>query len=99
MAAYRELPRRDSAAVAAVRAGLGHHEPAVRAGCCRLLDRLADGESMGQLIAMADDADARARAALDRSQLQDPSPAVRKQAGWFLPGGTGCERTAPRPPR
>ncbi|SOD91081.1 HEAT repeat domain-containing protein [Streptomyces sp. Ag109_G2-15] len=158
VAAHRELLRRDSAAVDAIRAGLGHPDPAVRTGCCRLLDHLVDGESMGQLIAMADDADARVRiaalhalacdrckgdtcapgadqvlgpglrrlaadpdphvramaaevvgkfvhtearalAALDRSHAQDPSPAVRKKAGWFLPGGTVHERTRPRPLR
>lgn len=158
VAAHRELLRRASAAVDAIRAGLGHPDPAVRAGCCRLLDHLVDGESMGQLIAMADDADARVRtaalhalacdrckgdtcapgadqvlgpglrrlaadpdphvramapevvgkfvhtearalAALDRSHAQDPSPAVRKKAGWFLPGGTVHERTRPRPLR
>ncbi|AUY52836.1 hypothetical protein C2142_32430 [Streptomyces sp. CB01881] len=30
--------------------------------------------------------DARAGAALQASHAQDPSPAVRKKAGWFAPG-------------
>ncbi|MCX4903963.1 HEAT repeat domain-containing protein [Streptomyces sp. NBC_00878] len=37
--------------------------PAVREGCCRLLDHLVDTESMGELLAMADDPDARVRIA------------------------------------
>ncbi|MFE6049221.1 HEAT repeat domain-containing protein [Kitasatospora sp. NPDC056446] len=43
--------------------------------------------------------DARAVAALQTSYAQDPSPAVRKMAGWFIPGGSIYERTAPRAPR
>lgn len=38
--------------------------------------------------------DARAVAALEASHAKDPSPAVRKKAGWFIPGGTIYERTA-----
>ncbi|MBD0691456.1 HEAT repeat domain-containing protein [Streptomyces sp. CBMA123] len=156
VAAYRELLRRADAALGAIRAGLSHHSAAVREGCCRLLDHLVDTESMGLLIAMADDPDAevriaafhalacdrckgdtcapgadrvlepalrhladdpdprvrnraaelvgkfahtdpRAVAALRASHAQDPSPAVRKKAGWYAPGGTIYERTARRP--
>ena len=43
---------------------------AVREGCCRLLDHLADTESMA-------------------------AEPVGKRAGWFMPGGTGYERTPP----
>jgi HEAT repeat protein len=147
VAAYHELLRRGKEAVGAIRAGLHHEEPAVREGCCRLLDYLVDTDSMGELIAMADDPDARVRtavfhalacdrrkddtcapgadellepalqhlasdpdaqvramaaelagkfahadsravAALEAAHAQDPSPAVRKKAGWFTPGGT-----------
>jgi HEAT repeats len=63
VAAYHELLRRGQDAVGAIRAGLHHQNPAVREGCCRLLDHLADTGSMGQLIAMADDPDARVRTA------------------------------------
>jgi HEAT repeat protein len=63
VAAYHELLRRDQGAVGAIRAGLHHENPAVREGCCRLLDHLVDTDSMGQLIAMADDPDARVRIA------------------------------------
>jgi HEAT repeat protein len=153
--AYRELLRRADNALGAVRAGLDHEDPAVREGCCRLLDHLVDTESMGRLIAMADDPDARVRiaafhalacdrcktdtcapgpdrvlepalhhlaldpdprvramaaelvgkfvhsearaaAALAASHAHDPSPAVRKKAGWFAPGGSIHERTRPR---
>jgi hypothetical protein len=63
VAAYRELLRRGPDAVAAIRAGLDNSDPAVREGCCRLLDHLVDVDSMGRLIAMADDPDARVRIA------------------------------------
>jgi hypothetical protein len=83
VAAYHELLRRGQDATGAIRAGLQHEDPAVREGCCRLLDHLVDTDSMGQLIVMA----------------QDPSPAVRKKAGWFTPGGTIYQRTARGAPR
>ena len=63
VAAYRELLRRTEDAVGAIRVGLHHENPAVREGCCRLLDHLVDTDSMGELIAMADDPDARVRIA------------------------------------
>ncbi|MGW2419543.1 HEAT repeat domain-containing protein [Streptomyces sp. NPDC001709] len=62
-AAYRELLRRGAYAVSAIRAGLRDAHPSVREGCCRLLDHLVDTESMGELVAMADDPDARVRIA------------------------------------
>ncbi|MGA5816509.1 HEAT repeat domain-containing protein [Kitasatospora sp. NPDC094028] len=43
--------------------------------------------------------DAAALAALRTCRTEDPSPAVRKKAGWYLPGGTIYERTAPRAPK
>ncbi|MEU9046182.1 MULTISPECIES: HEAT repeat domain-containing protein [unclassified Kitasatospora] len=43
--------------------------------------------------------DARAVAALEAAHAQDPSPAVRKKAGWYTPGGAIYERTVPRAPR
>ncbi|MEX1652077.1 HEAT repeat domain-containing protein [Streptomyces pseudovenezuelae] len=153
VAAYRELPRRGQNALSAIRSGLRDGNPAVREGCCRLLDHLVDIESVGELVAMADDPDARVRvaafhalacdrckgdtcapgpgqvlepairhlasdpdahvraraaelvgrfahsdaravAALQASHAKDPSPAVRKKAGWFIPGGTVYERSA-----
>jgi HEAT repeat protein len=63
VAAYHELLRRDEDAVGAIRAGLHHENPAVREGCCRLLDHLVDTDSMSLLIAMADDPDAQVRIA------------------------------------
>jgi HEAT repeat protein len=156
--AYHELLRRGKDALGAIRAGLHHENPAVREGCCRLLDHLVDTDSMGELIAMADDPNARVRiaafhalacdrckgdtcapgadlvlepalqhlasdpdahvraraaelagkfvhtdsravTALEKSRAQDPSPVVRKKAGWFTPGGTIYQRTVPRAPR
>ncbi|MFF3915988.1 HEAT repeat domain-containing protein [Streptomyces sp. NPDC001852] len=152
--AHRELLRRGEHAVSAIRAGLHDGNPAVREGCCRLLDHLVDTDSMGELVAMADDPDARVRiaafhalacdrckgdtcapgpdrvlepalqhlatdpdphvraraaelvgkfarsdaraaAALKESRTNDPSPAVRKKAGWYAPGGPIYERTPP----
>ncbi|MGG2465036.1 HEAT repeat domain-containing protein [Streptomyces sp. RGM 3693] len=61
-AAYRGLLRRGANAVVAVRAGLHHEDPAVREGCCRLLDHLVDPESMDQLIGMTGDPDPHVRA-------------------------------------
>ncbi|MFJ1792552.1 HEAT repeat domain-containing protein [Kitasatospora griseola] len=43
--------------------------------------------------------EARAVAALEAARADDPSPAVRKKAGWYAPGGSIHRRTAPRPPR
>ncbi|MFJ8142765.1 HEAT repeat domain-containing protein [Streptomyces sp. NPDC096013] len=154
IAAYRELLRRGENALSAICAGLRDANPAVREGCCRFLDHLVDTESMGELITMADDPDARVRiaafhalacdrckgdtcapgpdrvlepalrhlisdpdphvramaaelvgkfahsdaravAVLKASHANDPSPAVRKKAGWFTPGGTIYERNLP----
>ncbi|MFF4399752.1 HEAT repeat domain-containing protein [Streptomyces sp. NPDC001480] len=158
VAAYHALLRRGQAALSAIRAGLRHENAAVREGCCRLLDHLVDTESMDELVAMADDPDARVRisafhalacdrckgdtcapgagrvlepalrhlasdpdphvrsmaaelvgkfahfdaralAALESSHAQDPSPAVRKKAGWYTPGGPIYERTAQLGPK
>jgi hypothetical protein len=41
-------------------------------------------------------ADGRAVTALQTSHAQDPSPVVRKKAGWYTPGGTIYQRTIPR---
>ncbi|MFI6465873.1 HEAT repeat domain-containing protein [Streptomyces sp. NPDC050538] len=38
-------------------------------------------------------------AALLRARADDPSPLVRKKAGWYTPGGPVHRRTAPRPAR
>jgi hypothetical protein len=40
-----------------------------------------------------------ARDALLRSTAGDRSPAVRKKASWYAPGGTIYERTQPHPRR
>jgi hypothetical protein len=37
--------------------------------------------------------------ALLEARRSDPSPAVRKKAGWYLPGGAIHRRTAPKPQR
>jgi HEAT repeat protein len=43
---------------------------------------------------MYDESDA--AAALARAHVSDPHPAVRKKAGWFIPGGARYERLKPR---
>jgi hypothetical protein len=43
--------------------------------------------------------DGRAVTALKTSHAQDPSPVVRKKAGWYTPGGTIYQQTIPRAPR
>lgn len=43
--------------------------------------------------------DATAVAALKDAVANDPSPAVRKKAAWYVPGGPIYRRTAPRPAR
>lgn len=63
VAAYHALLRRGEEVLIAIRGGLHHENPAVREGCCRLLDHLVDTDSMGQLIAMADDPDPKVRIA------------------------------------
>ncbi|GAA2483099.1 HEAT repeat domain-containing protein [Streptomyces longisporus] len=40
-----------------------------------------------------------AAAALARAHDEDPSPAVRKKAGWYAPGGTVHRRTVPKTAR
>ncbi|MGW6403591.1 hypothetical protein [Streptomyces sp. NPDC055134] len=52
-AAHHELLRRAKDALDAVRAGLHDENPAVREGCCSLLDHLVDTDSMGELRASA----------------------------------------------
>ncbi|MFJ9456155.1 HEAT repeat domain-containing protein [Kitasatospora sp. NPDC101447] len=63
VAAYHTLLGRGADALDAIRTGLSHADPAIREGCCRLLDHLVDLDSMDLLIAMADDPDARVRTA------------------------------------
>jgi hypothetical protein len=40
-----------------------------------------------------------AEAAIIRSRDHDPSPAVRKKAGWYAPGGTIHRKTSPAGPK
>ncbi|MEW2513336.1 hypothetical protein [Streptomyces sp. NPDC046870] len=49
-----------------------------------------------ELVGKFTHTDARAVAALPTSHARDASPAVRRKAGWYVPGGTIHERTAPR---
>ena len=85
VAAYHELLRRGEDAIGTIRAGLQHENPAVREGCCRLLDHLVDTGSMSQLITMADDPDARVRTAAfhalacDRCKGDTCAPGLAKE--------------------
>jgi hypothetical protein len=44
-------------------------------------------------------AHSRAVTALEAAHAHDPSPAVRKKAGWFTPRGPIYQRTIPHAPR
>jgi hypothetical protein len=81
--AYHALLWRGQGAVTVIRDGLQHESPAVREGCCRLLDYLVDTESMGQLVAMADDPDAKVRIAAFHALACD-----RCKGGTCAPGAT-----------
>ncbi|MER5216288.1 HEAT repeat domain-containing protein [Streptomyces sp. NPDC002838] len=50
-----------------------------------------------ELVALWAHADPDALAALVRARDGDPSPVVRKKAGWYAPGGPIHRRTAPKP--
>lgn len=58
-------------------------DPHVRAAACELVARWVH-------------TDERATRALAEAHADDPSSAVRKKAGWYVPNGTIFERTRPR---
>jgi hypothetical protein len=104
--AYHELLRRGKDAVGAIRAGQGDTcvpgadevlGPALRhlASDPDAHVRAMAAELAGKFV----HSDGRAVTALQTARAQDPSPVVRKKAGWFTPGGTIYQRTVPRPPR
>ncbi|MGW0764752.1 HEAT repeat domain-containing protein [Streptomyces sp. NPDC002676] len=74
-----------------MRAGLRYADPAVREGCCRLLDHLVDTESMSLLIVMADDPDARVRTAAFHTLACD-----RCKGDTCAPGAGQALEPAPR---
>jgi HEAT repeat protein len=61
----------------------GDPSPHVRAAACEVIGRWVHG-------------DAAALAALVLAHENDPSPAVRKKAGWYAPGGTIYAKTGPK---
>lgn len=50
----------------------------------------------GELVGLWVHSAPQALAALVRARDEDPSPAVRKKAGWYTPGGPVHRRTAPK---
>lgn len=157
-AALRALMAAGPLATPALRRGLHHSEPAVRVGCCKVLDHYMDEAAIPELIENLDHPHAGVRAwamhalacdrckegacrpgeeqvipiatrmltgdedrhvrqmaagllgpavhrrddvlrALEHSARNDPHPAVRKVAGWFIPGGPRYLRLAPKPVR
>lgn len=151
-AAERRLLEAGSAATKAVRGGLEHDDPRVRASCCRVLDHFLDEEALPGLVANLEHADESVRAwalhalgcdqckegscrpveeetlpiamqmlvtdparsvraqalrlvapavhrhpevieILERVRREDASPAMRKAAAWWVPGGPRYERT------
>lgn len=59
--ALRELMRAGADATPAVRRGLGHESPRVRAGCCMVLDHHLDEDAIPELMANLDHPDAGVR--------------------------------------
>jgi HEAT repeats len=79
-------PSEASVLPAGLRLVEGDPNPHVRAMAIELVGRFVHGNP------------AAARTLL-RAREADPSPTVRKKAGWYAPGGTIYRRTAPRPAR
>jgi HEAT repeat protein len=76
-------------------------DPAVLAAGLRLLQQDEDHHVRNfavELVGRFAHGDPAASAALTRARDTDPSPAVRKKAGWYAPGGTIYRRTTPRKP-
>jgi hypothetical protein len=61
-------------------------------------DRVGNRDA-AELVGKFVHADGRALIALQAARAHDPSPVVRRKAGWFTPGGAIYKRTIPRPPR
>lgn len=153
--ALRRLMAAGSAATEVVRQGLRHEDPAVRVGCCKVLDHFMDEAALPELIAnlthpdeqvrcwamhalacdkckegscrpgedevipiavrmLLEDSSRRVRQsaaglvgesvhrsplslpALQQAFIHDPSPIVRKIAGWYLPGGPRYQALMPK---
>lgn len=153
--ALRRLLAAGAAASDVVREGLQHDNPAVRVGCCKVLDHFMDEAAVPALIAnlthpneevrcwamhalacdkckqgscrpgeeevipiaarmLIEDGSRRVRQsaaglvgesvhrsqaalpALQHAYRHDPSPIVRKIAGWYLPGGPRYQTLAPK---
>lgn len=60
--ALRALMAAGPAATPAVRRGLAHADPQVRAECCNVLDHFLDEPALPELVANLDDPDGRVRA-------------------------------------
>ena len=58
-------------------------------------DRHVRSSAVG-VVAMFVHTDGEAERALVDAHTTDPDPAVRKKAGWFVPGGVRYEKTKPR---
>ncbi|HEY7072854.1 MAG TPA: HEAT repeat domain-containing protein [Acidimicrobiales bacterium] len=96
--AYWQLVAGGPAALASVRAGLGHESGAVRAQCAEALDRLVDEESYPLLVACLADPEPRVRVnalhalACDRCKQ---SAACRPDKASVLPPAVRCLRQDP----
>lgn len=156
--AWRQLLAMRETALPAVEAALHDPNPDIRYFCVRYLDHFPSSDAIGDLIALARDADPRVRTeafhalacdrckpdkcapdvtqttpvavdavrgdpshhvrqmalevlgkaahssalaanAIREAMTSDPSPAVRKKAAWYAPGGAIHTRTAPKAAR
>jgi HEAT repeat protein len=90
-------------ALACDRCKTGACRPAPEAVLPAAVDVLADDPSAlvrayaAELVGQWVHSRPAARAAITRAADRDPSPAVRKKASWYAPGGPIYERTRPHP--
>jgi hypothetical protein len=78
------------------RDGLGHPDPRVRVNCCKVLDHVMGQDDLAAVIGALADPEPEVRwNALHALACTDPSPAVRKKASWYAPGGPIFRRTQP----
>ncbi|WP_371548910.1 HEAT repeat domain-containing protein [Streptomyces sp. NBC_00554] len=100
--AIRDRLRHENAAVREGCCRLFDHLVAARLVLAPALRRLTDDPEprvrmmAAELLGKFAHTEPSATAALEHARLNDSSPAVRKVASWYAPGGTIYRKTAPR---